>query len=47
MNWRGQCRCGDGSITLIGRFGECGLSDRLVEIGILPAGSISVVLVER
>ena len=47
-NWRGQCRCDDGNITLIGRrFGDGGLSDRLIEIGIVPAGSISGVLVER
>ena len=47
-NWRGQCRCDDGSIALIGRrFGDGGLSVRLIEIGIVPAGSISGVLVER
>ena len=47
-NWRGQCRCDDGSITLIGRrFGDGGLSDRLIEIAIVPAGSISGVLVKR
>ncbi len=47
-NWRGQCRCDDGNITVIGRrFGDGGLSDRLIEIGIVPTGSISVVLVER
>ena len=47
-NWRGQCRCDDLSITLIGRrFGDGGLSDRLIEIGIVPADSISGVLVER
>ena len=46
-NWRGQCRCDDGSITLIGRrVGDGGLSDRLIEISIVPAGSISGVLVK-
>ena len=40
-NWRGQCRCDDGNITVIGRrFGDGGLSDRLIEIGIVPTHSL-------
>ncbi len=47
-NWRGQRRCDAGSITIIGRrFVDGGMSDRLIEIDIVPAGSISGVLVER
>ena len=45
MNWRVQCRCGDRSIGR--RFVDGGLSDILIEIDIVPAASISGVLVER